>query len=776
MAKHVFKVLIMTAIQAEFDEVLSLLPNQKNSYDSILGNYGFGYEEISDKDKVEYYVGQTGQGNVNSSTKIQKFLNTYEFNLALFVGIGGSRKTDFEVFDVVFAEKIGYYEMTKEEANETLSRPEIENIDQELVEIASFLNRQIKNDKIQNWFGKERIQTKNGNVLSGEKIIESNLSITGLRIHTDFNQMQVFEMEGYGFCKTCRINNVKYYGVIRGISDIVSTLIETKAIEPNSSKRDPNTISYASKNAAMYSFKFIATFLEYEIKKKSSKNEKPVVDLNIYDRFNQLHKNLDSLQIEKDILISKLSSLEVFEANEEKQDKKKYFNEQITILNSQLIECTRKIDLAGEDLLIFENSISNIYENKNYKDSSNLIRVRQALDNGNLIEAYEALSLEELKNSSDDFIRNKDLLSSSGNILAQEYIAKANLTIAIKNRIESYAEAVIFYEEAAKTNMDCKVSFEIALFFDNNRYYEKAINEYENTIKLSPEKVLLGQIYNNLGIIFRRKYDFESAEQSYRKAIEIKKELSLENPYNNLIFLANSFSNFGTFYAFFDKKELAVNCFNEAISILKDLNEKYKLYYGDFMARVYFNYANLFMQKKEFENAEELYLQSIEILNKYLILDDNAPKSSLVKSLIGICGLYVETKKIDKISNYVPQMIENCELIYKKEPLKYLDIYCNVYLFLGQLFAQINYWHHAYFYYNKIIEIIPKPIDSKHFIIYSNALLCLASFFTYFEKDYIRFCTYNSRANTLLDSLSLDIIDVKKLRLFQNSLKDKWNL
>ena len=219
--KYPQPILIMTAIKEEFDAVCSILNNVNKKADGTLGYHAKGNIKFETGEEVEVIVGQTGQGNTKASSITSNFLNSHNFGLALFVGIGGSLKSDFKVFDVAFSEEVLYYELTKEESGSTLSRPKSINIDKLLFSIAE----QVADDA--EWksgleFEKaEQINAAKANIASGEKIIESHASQVGIRLHNSFNDAQVIEMEGYGFCQACLNNGLKYYIVLRGISYIV---------------------------------------------------------------------------------------------------------------------------------------------------------------------------------------------------------------------------------------------------------------------------------------------------------------------------------------------------------------------------------------------------------------------------------------------------------------------------------------------------------------------------------------------------------------------------
>ena len=138
-------------------------------------------------------------------------------------------------------------------------------------------------------------------------------------------------------------------------------------------------------------------------------------------------------------------------------------------------------------------------------------------------------------------------------------------------------------------------------FLKSKKYYLLAI---EN---LNPEKdwKLISTIFNNLGIIYDEKSDYDMALLYFEKSLEIR--LSNYNKYHFEI--SNSYNNIGSVYRKIKSIDKAKYFYNLALTIRRR-NIEYNI---NGIARIYNNLAILY-------NQEGNWIKSITMLNKAIIL------------------------------------------------------------------------------------------------------------------------------------------------------------
>lgn len=256
-------VIILTAIKEEYQAVRSYLKDVKP-----VNKEGTRYEEgiliINENRIAKIVIRECGQSNSTASIEAERAINNFKPEIAIFVGIAGSRKEqDFSIGDVIFPTKIYYYEGGKDYSDGLKNRPEAKEPTFHLSEIAKI--ERSKND----WKSilAENSETKAdlGIIASGEKIIESTDSNIGQNITDNYNDTQAIEMEGFGFGNTLSRQgggSKIQWCVVRGISDIISHSGDENNLEVNRDRRPSENKIIASMNAAAFALWVIYVFFK----------------------------------------------------------------------------------------------------------------------------------------------------------------------------------------------------------------------------------------------------------------------------------------------------------------------------------------------------------------------------------------------------------------------------------------------------------------------------------------------------------------------------------
>lgn len=250
-------VVILTAI---IEEYLAVKQHLKNivEVDENDTSYEAGVFEFNGIDIATIFIRECGAKNTTASQETERAIQNFKPDAMFFVGIAGSRKPkDLTIGDVIFPEKVYFYEGGKSEKDSFVSRPEVENMTFTLMETAKKERRKedwkilIKGD----W--KQEVTANIGIIASGEQVVEHYNSGIG-RILTEFyNDTSAVEMEGYGFAKAAnrqgRETSNVLIGIVRGISDIIEQPSSTNE-NIDADRRPSNAKQFASDTAAAFTY------------------------------------------------------------------------------------------------------------------------------------------------------------------------------------------------------------------------------------------------------------------------------------------------------------------------------------------------------------------------------------------------------------------------------------------------------------------------------------------------------------------------------------------
>ena len=250
-------VVILTAIQEEY---LAVKEHLTNAVDSDRNNtdYEIGIFEFKGKAIANVIIRECGAKNTTASQETERAINYFNPNMMMFVGIAGSRKpNDFKIGDVIFPDKIYYYEGGKAALNSFKARPDAVSPTFELLEKAK------KERKKKDWMAmikgnySDSVKADIGIIASGEQLIDHHDSEIGKILHEHYNDSSAVEMEGYGFAKAAsrqgsETKNI-IVGVVRGISDIIELQADKQA-EVSIDRRPDNAKLFASDTAAAFAF------------------------------------------------------------------------------------------------------------------------------------------------------------------------------------------------------------------------------------------------------------------------------------------------------------------------------------------------------------------------------------------------------------------------------------------------------------------------------------------------------------------------------------------
>lgn len=347
---------------------------------------------------------------------------------------------------------------------------------------------------------------------------------------------------------------------------------------------------------------------------------------------------------------------------------------------------------------IIELESSFISSSMDGKLSKRQIYAKKCLDDGDLEEAKNALSFEDLKSDGDKLLKIQEKQKEEMQTIVNELMQRVDILKLDINNNNRYKEIEEAFEEAVKLdeqgNLNRRSLYKYSSYLNSQNQYDKAIkfaNKYKEYLNLSSTKEYyekkfdegiyydnLSSIYNHLGIIYYNIGKYEEAEKIYLELIEIDKKLVEINPklYQNNLSIA--YNNLGLDYLLFEdaKFELAKDCFMKAIEIdEKILTEDNDDYYRVVLSNSYNNYALLLEKYSDFHNALKYYRKStdirIDLVKKY---PQDEYKKELLSASYHQLGKYaLNISKYDIAEDYLLKDMKLMEELYESNSQAYMS-------------------------------------------------------------------------------------------------------
>jgi nucleoside phosphorylase len=193
-------------------------------------------------------IGEIGMGGLNAALEAERILQTYQPDVAFFVGVAGGLK-DVERGDVVVTTKVYGYEPGKEGPEGFESRPSIGSSTYRMEQRARAEAR--KSD----WLGRLAAvpspvpKVYVGPIAAGEKIIAEKSAAVYQFLKKHYTDALAVEMEGHGFLHATHAGFLVESLIVRGISD---------RIDDKSSTSDRHFQQLAAQHASAFAFETLA--------------------------------------------------------------------------------------------------------------------------------------------------------------------------------------------------------------------------------------------------------------------------------------------------------------------------------------------------------------------------------------------------------------------------------------------------------------------------------------------------------------------------------------
>jgi len=383
------------------------------------------------------------------------------------------------------------------------------------------------------------------------------------------------------------------------------------------------------------------------------------------------------------------------------------------ILQRNLENLEKQLLQKSENKNRLENTLSTFVSN--VIQLAKQLRQTTSLDSERLLKAralFEEGKYQELNNvlNEEDIDRDIAQYEENGKILAKELTIKAQTSVLTK-KDGWFEEAYRLYAKAMRVIENYDTTFNYAYFLHEHRQILKAADIYKKALKYTSDEAKKATILNNLGILQYAKNEFEKAEYSYQKALEIRRKLSDVTLQTYLPDVGMTLNNLGILQSAKNEFEKAENFYHEALEIYRKLSDVKSQTYLPYVATTLNNLAVLQRAKNEFEKAEHSYQEALEIRRK---LSDVNPQTYLpyVATTLNNLGILQSAKnEFEKAKHSYQEALEIRRKLSDVNPQTYLPYVATTLNNLGILQSAKNEFEKAEHSYQEALEIRRKLAD-----------------------------------------------------------------
>lgn len=225
----------------------------------------------------------------------------------------------------------------------------------------------------------------------------------------------------------------------------------------------------------------------------------------------------------------------------------------------------------------------------------------------NSIASYQLFILSNV-------LTNQALILSDRNEIDRA-IEMQEKALELLRSVSDFSDNTLLRYEMGALNQLAHLQMQKNHFQEAEKNYETSIMLFGNRITETDDPVLrelIGLLFVNYGILFRKKNKPEAASEAYNTAIEILKDLAEEYP----VYLdryASALTNQATLLCHIQQSNEALLILTEALGITEKLAAQNPLKYLKDLAVIYNNLANIYAEIKYSEEAEKLYLEALRI-------------------------------------------------------------------------------------------------------------------------------------------------------------------
>jgi len=251
------------------------------------------------------------------------------------------------------------------------------------------------------------------------------------------------------------------------------------------------------------------------------------------------------------------------------------------------------------------------------------------------------------------------------------------------------------------------------LYSDVNKFkeaeeaFKEALQIYRQLAEENPEAYLpeVAGTQNNLGNLYRNVNKFKEAEEAFKEALQIYRHSAEKNPEAYLPKVAMTQNNLGILYRNVNKFKEAEEAYKEALQIRRQLAEKNPEAYLPKVATTQNNLGALYWNVNKFKEAEEAYKEALQIYRQLAEKNIEAYLLHVAMTQNNLGALYCNVNKFKEAEEAYKEALQIYLHSKEENPEAYLPDIAMMQNNLGNLYCNVNKFKEAEEAYKEALQI-----------------------------------------------------------------------
>jgi tetratricopeptide (TPR) repeat protein len=218
-------------------------------------------------------------------------------------------------------------------------------------------------------------------------------------------------------------------------------------------------------------------------------------------------------------------------------------------------------------------------------------------------------------------------------------------------------------------------------------HWNEAVRGYERVLEKTNDDEVVSIVYNNLGLVYADKGEWDKAIEFYEKSLETKEKVG------DVHGMARTYNNLGLVYADKGEWDKTIEFYDKSLETFEKVDDVHG------MAQTYGNLGIVYARKGEWDKAIEFYEKSLETKEKV----GNVHGMAQTYNNLGL--VYADKGEWDKAIEFYEKDLKISEKVGDVHGMA--QTYGN----LGIAYARKGEWDKAIEFYEKYLKILEKVGD-----------------------------------------------------------------
>lgn len=349
------------------------------------------------------------------------------------------------------------------------------------------------------------------------------------------------------------------------------------------------------------------------------------------------------------------------------------------------------LEALEREVVLLRQSLEDKAKLENYNEEE-IFRLRYALsvkeeELAELKAAYEAIlaQTKEIKNPDTLYqqatqklaeqrpqdaldILSEEALEARATQEADNWILRADILL-LENQ---FKEAQKSYKRAVTISPSYNSFFKLAYFYQKQLQLDKAVKNYEKTLKWAHSDEDRATTLNNLAILYHNRNEYKVAEQAYSKALVIRRNLAKQNPSAFLPDVATTLNNLANLYRARNEYKKAEKAYDEALEKYQNLAAQNPSAYLPDVAIILNNLGALYYNRYEYKKAEQAYNEALAIRRNLAAQNPAAYLPYVATTLNNLANLYSNRNQYKEAEDVYNEALAIRRNLAKQNPSAFL--------------------------------------------------------------------------------------------------------